>query len=447
MELLGAPLDLANVSAAVNAYSGVGASLSPKIALSVTEVALAVLKFAGLVVGVLSTVWGLTQKLTVEDEQGRKRLTGAGKAALSLALGAFFVSAAAASVELISLNLKNQNALLAADAERDAKELERQEKERTAKKAEETRRGVFEGIALSRIEAARRESADSAQRLLDLENAARAEARDAALARDINLGTAANLQRSEKALSQLERVLQPLGPLDIEMTFSVPVPRDSPLGRLATRAAADPAVLEGMAGLSARRDPCQRLQAIQIESDSPHYPNRDDYPELVLLLGGSSPIVAFQAEPPPVDNPLAADIGTHVYAGQVDLVYDIASSSIEFTAKRGAGEVSRTGRIVSVLDLQKATLVVAGDTPPKYNVPFRHDAAALARLHASLRLVRGEVATSGQSWSFDEYDVASDRLGKSTPLFRVQPVGSPMQVRPRPPARYRITRSGALLGC
>ena len=73
---------------------------SPVIALTLTEIGLAVLKVSGIAVGTVSTLWGLTQKLTYDDAEGNKRLTRQGRVSFALAIGSFLVAGAAASVEL-----------------------------------------------------------------------------------------------------------------------------------------------------------------------------------------------------------------------------------------------------------------------------------------------------------------------------------------------------------
>lgn len=63
------------------------------------ELTFTVLKYLGMVIAAASAIWALLKKLTYEDESGRRRLTGAGRGAVSLLLVGFLVSVFSGYIE------------------------------------------------------------------------------------------------------------------------------------------------------------------------------------------------------------------------------------------------------------------------------------------------------------------------------------------------------------
>src|SRR4051812_14237161 len=63
---------------------------------------LTVLKVAGVTLGLASVLWGMTRKISIEDQGGQKRLTPAGHVAVALALGSFLVAAASQGFEILA---------------------------------------------------------------------------------------------------------------------------------------------------------------------------------------------------------------------------------------------------------------------------------------------------------------------------------------------------------
>lgn len=172
---------------------------SPTIALSTGEILLAILKYVGVAVGTASGIWALFHKLS-DDQEGVRRLTPAGKAALGLTAGGFLVATAAAGLELVLANMKSQNQLLVEAAERArAADNER----RAADRAARFRDQLLKNHTLTLLSEGRRQADATAHRLLALEVAAQEERRDAQLALRVSRGTAAEQRNTMRVLGSI----------------------------------------------------------------------------------------------------------------------------------------------------------------------------------------------------------------------------------------------------
>lgn len=94
---------------------------------------IATLKYSGVVLAALSTVWGLTHELYIKDESGRRKLTGPGKAAIAIVLLSLLISLNTAVLENILKGRDEQRAQDAAklsrveQQQRDLAQLQRDE--------------------------------------------------------------------------------------------------------------------------------------------------------------------------------------------------------------------------------------------------------------------------------------------------------------------------------
>jgi hypothetical protein len=177
------------------------------------SVLIGVLKWAALALALASTLWGLlAPKPNREEVDGRKRITAAGAVTLAMIVGGASISGLSLWLET-ALKQKSdaQSKAKAADAER----LQRSIADRTLITQANTRRGLAEleaARAEGRAEAARSQTAALARETREV-------LRDARLAQQVVTGAGDNLARTGQALTQIERVLQPLEPLTLTVVW------------------------------------------------------------------------------------------------------------------------------------------------------------------------------------------------------------------------------------
>ena len=346
---------------------------------------LGIFKVIGFLIAGASTIWGLTQRTTRDDETGAKRLTAAGQVAVALAACSFLVATVSTGFETIANRTK---------AERET------EAQRIRALTEATDRAVVEGrerrrdqqslqeVADARLRALEQRATAAEQRALLLASAdaerRRGDAelrRDFALSRSVYDGSQRNLTRTGEALTQLERVLQPLERLTVRVEWQLDA--DIPATEAAMASFIDlgrrvrtgePAALAeaGLESMSAKY--AARIQQFQLVESSSAYPTlgRDRVLSSVVrpqgrvsLFAVKEPIeqglAAMMSEPASAGSPLYAhgDLRFGLQTGRALLTYDIGRRSLWWEATvRPEAILRSTGAIVSVPDLERAILAL-----------------------------------------------------------------------------------------
>lgn len=357
-----------------------------------TEIAIpGFLKFLALAITCASAIWGMATRTTVDAEDGRKRLTPAGHVAVALALGSFLIAGGTYGFEVIAK--QNSDAMASArDAIKEAKE------ERRARDQEEYQRRQEEATAVEALErrALAAESRISAadQRVLTLtlaeqqrSNAHAELLRDYRLGRSVLLGSQANLRRTDAALTQLERVLHPIGSVFASVTWQLPGSdpqvraASERLAEFGRRVRADSAFAAGSLGVNLIRSRTSgAVDRIQLDSVSEHYPKR--FMDTALLNAVSRPRtnIAFLS-PPKAERTIAAlqtarAVETSLLPGVSDylieivgedrptITYYLDSGNIEFETRTpitGTQPGRQSDAIISVPDLELATVLIDND--------------------------------------------------------------------------------------
>lgn len=349
---------------------------------------LKILTFVGYSVTLASTVWGLTRKTTFEDPQGEKRLTPAGHIAIALAAASFLVASISQGFQiLVERQDQRQKALdaLTAATEKAAREAREQ---RIANDAHNS--VVLGEMNDTQLQLARAEQRAKAteQRFLALHLAGEARNRDLAIARDVNLGSRSNLAQTRSALGQISRVLYPLSKVCLQIRWTIPA--EAPglrratqrLRRLAAQRATDESLFpDGVAGPAGYA---------RVEPDSKYYPRLPEEIALAFALSDPAAQVAFLTDP----NDLAsiankdtgqldrtkADLfftlrwksdreeelrkgaaGTEAFPWRSPVIwFDATKGSVTYITNRSVmASESPTGKIISIPDLERSTIVVA----------------------------------------------------------------------------------------
>lgn len=425
---------LAGLSTASAAWAG--AVPTPAVALTWSELVVAGLKFTGLMVGTLSTIWGLTQKLTYDDIDGAKHLTREGKAAIALAISSFLVAGVAASVELISANITKQNQIIA-DAARvaaDAEETRKRDVENAKRQLE-----FLETQSLARFNESRRQADVAAQRLMDLQAAAAQEGRAASLALQVGRGTAANLARTQLALGELERILQPLGfpVMTLEWHVRADTPEKialvKPIDEIATRVrAGDPAVLAALELGPMVPEYARKLATIVLKPRFAVYPGHGTLLRDVISATRRgimlTPDNARLELPAILDSegtraPLwqRGDVRFNFDLGAPVLTYQIDSKLLSFKSTwKPTGWINQTGNIVSIPDLEKATIVIDPGSPVRSN---QRSAALRNTLRAQILPNQLTIAANGRYFTLEGPQFRRVATSDGHPLFIVTVVG------------------------
>ena len=361
--------------------SGLSAAITQDI------VILNVLKLASFGVTLASTAWCLIRKTTVEDEQGRKRLTPDGYKAIALAIGSFVVACSLQGVETVAkLSERRSGQIEAANAAtRDAIREARQSRVEGRQR---------EQLAIQRLARAEALSARAEARVLTLTAAEDARRRDLALARDVNLGTRRNLASTHAALVQLDRLVHPIERLEVKVRWELPLGTEMAELRTAAQQIdvndprSWPAWLRGASAEGERR-------MIEIRPDSPFYPTLDNHREVALAISLANVRVGFFASTYPrasihPANIPESDLYVQVSSGDAPiLTYDIQSHSFIFEMATPANpEIRRTSRMVSSVDLEGSLMAIyfAGTTRRVTHIrdPFRALQVAMTPLTVTL---------------------------------------------------------------
>lgn len=182
-----------------------------------SEAILAILKFAGPVVALITGIWSTTQKITYEDG-GTKRLTLQGRLLIGINVLSMLISILALGFEA---NIKDKQALQAATDRLAAAEKDRLEADEKAKdRADAAARA--QAAALGRIEAdAKEQNRFLGQRFLIVDKAAEQQRRDAEIARAIAREANLRLAAAERVLAEFERVNYPLREIEANVVLAL----------------------------------------------------------------------------------------------------------------------------------------------------------------------------------------------------------------------------------
>jgi hypothetical protein len=188
----------------------------------VEEDILAILKFTAPVVGLVSALWSLTQKITYEAEGGVKRLTLQGRVMIGILITSAFISVLALGLEMMVKADKEEKAANAKQEE--AKE----RREKDAMAAEEKRQDRRDAAVrhqealLKQIQAdAKEQDRFLGQRFVILDLAAKQQRRDADMSMQIAREANQRLSEAERTLAELERVNNPLRSIDAQVTLEL----------------------------------------------------------------------------------------------------------------------------------------------------------------------------------------------------------------------------------
>lgn len=383
---------------------------------------LALLKFLGLGIGTVTSVWGLTQKITEEDSSGRKRLTAAGQVSLGLACGSFTVAACALGLETVNKYLSDRNALLEADQARQARErdIQRGKAERAAELRAQAERD-FQTRAENHLLAARHQATLAGQRLLLLEKSEEERRRDQAFAARVDRQAEQTLQRAATTLGQIERLMQPITEIQLTVTWEMPLRRwMGSLRELAqTQTAATIGRMPDIWGYQTEPATGKAL-GFQFRNGFSLYPRmQPGSTEVAMALIGADANVGFYAQPNPnPTNGLAdADLRFLIWAGTTpELSYDVRhhSLSVDLTMRANT-EITRSGRIVSVGDLEKAQLALQIWAVPALGVP--HDREALRVLQMGMRPTYVRLKVSGREYRAEAQNISSVEPPGQVPVF------------------------------
>lgn len=426
---------------------------------------LGALKFLALGIGLASTIWGMIRTTTFDDEGGRKRLTRAGHVAVALALGGFLIAISAYGFETLAKQ--------AADTEEAAKafrqEAREQRRDDDARRDRAERRARdAEARSLSDRQRLLSVALASEQRILTLTAANEQRSRDLALARDVNLRAQENLSRTGRALAQLERVLQPIGPIQMEVRWEIPISRNNrTLAELVARAAADRRVLEdtpGIVGWGYRGGRRRRtdlgidrfeggvLDNILIDRSSPIYLDsgftplepRRRWRSLRDIVRGTTAYVYFvePGGPPPAELARFGDRGL-VRSGDLHFRIKLDESTmttLTYYVQRNVIEVrlnqiiersiARSGNIVSIPDLEQAMLVI--DADPYGSDDHIPGTGPEDWMQSRMRLALVTISAAGRTYTF-EGDRFHTAQGNAVPLYYLSPVRARQQAQSTAP--------------
>lgn len=404
---------------------------------------LTILKFLGFGIAAVSTIWGLTQRTTYDDDDGRKRLTPAGQVSIALAIGACLLATTSLGFEtLVKLDQERQ-------AKRDKEQAEIEAKasaDRTAReKRDEVERRNTE-LLEQRVAAAEILAAAAEQRSFALSEADAARQRDLLLSQSVNTGSQRNLGRIGEALTQIERVLQQIEKLEISVDWELP--RNAPgvaeataaIRALAARVrAGDRAALAAVDMSEVQPGYTAAIQTIWIKEASAAFPTRERDSALweALWPRGSVSFLAqdslattgaaIVAEPMSAGSPLArnGDIRLSLRGdGDRDFFYEIDADTLWLNTKASwSVGTAGTGKLVSIPDLERATMLLDNNAGARPSPSRRSEQARQLRIQ--LRPRRITITSNGRTYIILPAGVQPFSTAAGYRLFRAGPIGQP----------------------
>jgi hypothetical protein len=342
---------------------------------------LSALKYLSLAITGLSGIWALIAKTTVEDAQGRKRLTPAGQVSVGMILISALIGMLAYGFETLA---KQDAARIAAD-----KEARQEEKARQIRVEQAAAFAAQEAHQkeIAAAEEARDKAAEADQRLLVLTNAARERDLQLDIAHRVSRGSAENLARAQVALTQLERLLNPIGLPEVTVVFALrrgPPALSGLFQRLADAARqlrANPSVA-GQLGIKVTSSRGTTPLSFDFGPASALFPERAREAEIFTLLTGTGAEVAIYGNEAKVNEarrrlasvprPSLGAFGTEGDVSfslptdkpeSVRLSYEIDESEILIwvTGTPDSRFYRQNGDVVSVPDLERATVAIAAE--------------------------------------------------------------------------------------
>lgn len=342
------------------------------------SVLIGILKWVALALALGSTLWGLlAPRPNREEVDGRKRITGSGAVTFAMILAGASVSALSLGLETALKARKDAEAVASqALAERDKARAARDQRLRDAlalATRADTRSGLAEvraGRADTRAEAA---DARAAAAVRDT----REQLRDLALSRNVAKGATDNLERTGQALTQIERVLQPLEAMTVTVDWEIPA-EAPPMAAWAARAAEGVRLAESVRKRdwnvrTYRRPPYEPQKIVDLDDDL--YPGRGPderplatsleqaYAELLVFAQGTeeAAIRAKLAEQC-LDLGKIADLRLEIRPkSRPEASYVVATRALRFVLS-GTVETATMerngGAIVSLADLERSVALI-----------------------------------------------------------------------------------------
>jgi hypothetical protein len=329
---------------------------------------LGILKFLALGVALASAIWGMTQRIAIDDPDGRKRLTSAGRVAVWLAIGSFAVSGGSYWFEVAAKQKRDDLAAIDERAAREARqEDERQREQRILQPIDH----IFAQVTW--------------EMRPDSPGVSTATARLAALARSI---------RADRSVANGLPGLT-LGGNDLAIV---------PASEFYPTAERDGA----LAG--AVRSPDARVSIFaRGESARTGLANITRGPPRSVSILGEAGDLRFRLTAP--ERPT--------------LYYNIETGILWFEAKLAAhATIDRSGALLSVPDLENGMLAIDWSDRAR---PTAGAAEEIRALRKTMRVTRLRLRVSGRT-----YDLLPPRLrmipsGTGFPLFVADPVGPPQR--------------------
>ena len=186
------------------------------------EAILALLKFAGPVVGLLSALWSTTQKITYEAEGGIKRLTLQGRVMIGIIIvsGAISILALGLETMIRREQARDSAAREQARALNETAKARAEEARQAQRRAERAQRSQAE--ALARLEADARESKRFLeQRFLILGAAAEQQRRDAEISQQVAREANRRLADAARSFAEFGRINYPLRSVTAEVQLAL----------------------------------------------------------------------------------------------------------------------------------------------------------------------------------------------------------------------------------
>jgi hypothetical protein len=412
---------------------------------------LGILKFVGLGISAISTIWGLTQRTTYDDETGHKRLTRAGQMSIALAIGGALVATTSLGFETIANLTKEAEGErakgVAAKALADAaitKALEMKAVEKDRELA--TQRHDLESQQ-AEINATRTQLGLDRQAALQLQVAHAARLRDLGLANSVNRESERNLARTGDALTQIERVVQRINTLVIQVdwelrgTASGAATANALVRDLARRVrAGEPAALSAADIPAMLQENAAKVQTFAIRQTSPYFPlsttNRplaaalQPYGRVSLFAAGAfgqHGMAEIVAEPVSAASPIYrhGDLRMELSRkeGTYFFYYEITPDTLWFeTETRLTPTTTSTNVIVSLPDLENSSLVLdmAAGSRPTTGI---YELARQLRLQVRPRRIL--IRANGKTYTIKPDRIEEFRTATGYPLFVVGPIGPP----------------------
>lgn len=412
---------------------------------------LGILKFVGLGISAVSTFWSLTQRTTYDDESGRKRLTSAGQVSVALIIGGLLVAVTSLGFETIA-NLNKEKLALedkanaekakAAAAISKALEMKALEKDRELA----TQRHDLE-TQQAEINATRTQLGLDRQAALTLQEANAARLRDLGLARAVNQESERNLARTGEALTQIERVVQRINTLVIEVEWELPggapgaATASTQLRDLARRVhAGEPEALEAAGVPQMAPAFAAKVQTFAISQNSPYFPTTSNrplwtalqpYARISLFTAAAWPegLTDIAAEPASSASPIYRHGDLRMELSRKDgtffFYYEMPADTLWFTTRTELKPTTTsTNAIVSLRDLENGSIVLDGNAGAR---PATGSYETARQLRLQLRPRRIVLRANGQSYTIRPDRIERFVTGAGYPLYRVGPIGPPSQ--------------------